>query len=215
MKTYITTDVSGLLVSYYHDAVHGPRRLSIPDPDYVRRQIPDPNHVPRKVEVLLVDGSTALIDDPSDVAPLIDDPTDHPPLIDGGPNLDTRIPPTAVEITDAQYRELLDNQGLRKVVLAADGAVSIEAYTPPPPSPEEVRSRIAPISAWQARKALTAAGLRQQIEDAIAIAPLDVRDAWEYATEFRRNDPVLVGMAAQLGLTDEQLDDLFRVGATL
>jgi len=39
--------------------------------------------------------------------------------------------------------------------------------------------------------------------------------AWEYATEVRRDSPMVQAMAQQLGLTDEQVDDLFRQAAAI
>jgi hypothetical protein len=39
--------------------------------------------------------------------------------------------------------------------------------------------------------------------------------SWEYASEFYRDDPLLVAMAPMLGLSDEQIDTLFNEGAKL
>jgi hypothetical protein len=38
---------------------------------------------------------------------------------------------------------------------------------------------------------------------------------WEYATEFLRTDPLIASIGAVLGLTDEQIDDLFTTAAAL
>lgn len=38
---------------------------------------------------------------------------------------------------------------------------------------------------------------------------------WEYATEFKRNHPLVPGVAAALGWNDEQLDDLWAYAITL
>jgi hypothetical protein len=67
----------------------------------------------------------------------------------------------------------------------------------------------------QIRKALTAAGLRTAVEAAVAAAPQDVRDDWEYSLAVHRANPLLNQMATQLGMTSEQVDDLFRAAATL
>ncbi len=71
------------------------------------------------------------------------------------------------------------------------------------------------VTPRQLRKALNAAGLRATVEAAVAAAPQDVRDEWEYALEIRRDYPLMTAMAAQLGMTDAQLDDLFRAAAQL
>lgn len=73
----------------------------------------------------------------------------------------------------------------------------------------------AAISAVQARLALNRAGLREAAETAIAQADQDVRDLWEYAATLHRDHPVLRALAAAVGLTDAQLDDLFIQAATL
>jgi hypothetical protein len=39
--------------------------------------------------------------------------------------------------------------------------------------------------------------------------------SWEYASEFYRDDPLLVAMAPMLGLSDEQIDQLFNEGAKI
>lgn len=41
------------------------------------------------------------------------------------------------------------------------------------------------------------------------------RIKWEFASEVRRDDQLVAGMAAALGLTSEQLDQLFITAATL
>ncbi|MBG23760.1 MAG: hypothetical protein CMF22_10595 [Idiomarinaceae bacterium] len=69
----------------------------------------------------------------------------------------------------------------------------------------------AQVSAFQARAALNSAGLRDQVETLMNDPNTDqtVKDAWEYATTFKRNSPTVLALANDLGLTDEQLDDLF------
>ena len=42
-----------------------------------------------------------------------------------------------------------------------------------------------------------------------------VRVTWEYSVEFQRNNPVLTSMAPVLGLTSEQVDQLFILANTL
>lgn len=73
----------------------------------------------------------------------------------------------------------------------------------------------APLSAWQVRKVLNQFGLRAQVESAIATADDNTKDAWVYANEYQRNDPLLNGMASMLGMTAAQVDSMFIVGVTL
>ena len=100
----------------------------------------------------------------------------------------------------------------------ADGAIFergpdyIEVFTgsdiPKRPVPDSVTPR-------QIRLALNAAGLRSTVESAVSAGSQDITDWWEYALEIERNHQLINGMAAQLGITDKQLDDLFRLAATL
>lgn len=82
-----------------------------------------------------------------------------------------------------------------------DGAVEI--YQPPPLS----------ITPLQARRALRAAGLLGAVNGWIANQAEEVQEAWEYCVEVRRDDALIAGAAAALGLTEAQVDDLFRTAA--
>ena len=83
---------------------------------------------------------------------------------------------------------------------------------PQPPAPPPVPLSITPL---QARRALLAANLLDDVETLMESAPREARLAWEYAIEVRRDDVTLETMATALNLTSEQIDDLFRAGALL
>jgi hypothetical protein len=85
-------------------------------------------------------------------------------------------------------------------------------FLPPPPPPVSVPPAITPL---QARRALRAAGLLDAVNAWIATQPDDAQEAWEYCIEVRRDSPLIAGAQEGLGLTDEQVDDLFRQGAAL
>ena len=57
---------------------------------------------------------------------------------------------------------------------------------------------------WQIRKKLNKEGLREAVEAYVASeqATQDEKDAWEFATEFREDNPLLVNAALLLGITD-------------
>jgi hypothetical protein len=100
----------------------------------------------------------------------------------------------------------------RGMVLAEDGA-SLRL-----PTSEEIASLVPPVtvSPWQFRKALNHLGLRQQVEDAVsASTDQNLKDGWEFATEFRRNDALVVSMGYALGKTDSEMDQLFELAASL
>ena len=77
-----------------------------------------------------------------------------------------------------------------------------------PPVPEQVSPR-------QIRQALTRAGLRTAVEYAVSQSDQDIKDWWDYSTVFERHNPQVIAMAAALGVTDAQVDDLWRLGGTL
>jgi len=66
------------------------------------------------------------------------------------------------------------------------------------------------VSRFQAMAAIMDAGLLAGVNLALAGAGPLAQLAWAEATEFRRNSPTIAGLAAGLGLTDIQIDDLFR-----
>lgn len=71
------------------------------------------------------------------------------------------------------------------------------------------------VSPLQARRALRAAGLLQQVEAAVSAADEDTRGAWQYALTIERRDSALTRIAAQMGVSQAQIDDLFRSAASL
>lgn len=71
------------------------------------------------------------------------------------------------------------------------------------------------VSPRQIRQALTAAGVRDQVELSIANGTQDLQDWWEFATQFEEQHPEVIGMAANLSLTDAQRHDLFVLAASL
>ncbi|MGA1860316.1 hypothetical protein VH569_30400 [Azospirillum sp. 11R-A] len=84
----------------------------------------------------------------------------------------------------------------------------IEAAKPPVP---------VTVTNFQARAALLAAGLFDQVNDALLALPANstARQAWEYANELTRNGTLVNSMAETLGLTSAQLNDLFRQAVTI
>lgn len=74
------------------------------------------------------------------------------------------------------------------------------------------------ITSRQGKRALVAAGLHDPALAAIEALTEPARTLalidWN-APSWTRTDPTLVGMAAALGITSEQLDDLFAQAATL
>ena len=95
-------------------------------------------------------------------------------------------------------------------------------------SPDEVEAHINPpaavyvprrVTMRQARLALHAAGLLGQVETAIDALPepsrTEARIEWDFGSEVFRERDLVKMLGASLGLTSEQMDDLFITAATL
>ena len=76
------------------------------------------------------------------------------------------------------------------------------------PVPQQVTMR-------QARLALLSAGLLDDVEMVIAAAGREAQLEWEYAAVVERSNPAVAAVQQQHGLTDAQIDDLFREAAKL
>lgn len=75
------------------------------------------------------------------------------------------------------------------------------------------------VTMRQARLALLQNGMLTQVNDAVAGMPGAAGDAarieWEFSSTVERNRPLVQSLIGALGLTESQLDDLFRLAATL
>lgn len=71
------------------------------------------------------------------------------------------------------------------------------------------------VSMRQARLALLQAGLLTQINNAVDAGSEADKITWEYATEVHRNDALVTNLSSALNLTEQQLDDLFTLAASL
>lgn len=93
------------------------------------------------------------------------------------------------------------------------------AFVNPPGPVEQENPPVAgvpqAVSRFQARAALHLAGLLTAVEAHMTDPGTDMlaRLAWTDAQEFRRQSPTVLNMAVALGLTEQQLDDLFTVAA--
>jgi hypothetical protein len=86
--------------------------------------------------------------------------------------------------------------------------------------PNTPKSSIASVTPRQMRIALVESGISlSTIESMIDSLPEPsqsiTRITWEYSVEFQRNNPLLNSMAPALGLSTEQVDQLFQLALTL
>lgn len=70
------------------------------------------------------------------------------------------------------------------------------------------------ITPLQARKALRAAGYKSAVDAYVATLSEEDQEEWEYATAVERTHPVIVNGGAALGLTSDQIDQLFIQAAS-
>ncbi len=71
------------------------------------------------------------------------------------------------------------------------------------------------IPAWKGKAALREAGLLAAVEAAVAAAEGRVQDAWVGASEWSRDSEFLSDLGATLGLSAEQIDQMFREAAAM
>lgn len=84
-----------------------------------------------------------------------------------------------------------------------------EPYVPPPAPP------VTQVTMRQARLALSQAGLLATVQAAVAQADEATKIEWEFASDIKRDWPTLVALQPVLGMTDQQIDELFALAATL
>ena len=72
------------------------------------------------------------------------------------------------------------------------------------------------VTMRQARLALLQSGLLTTVTEAITASTDEaLKIEWEYATDVRRDWTSLIALTEELGMTSEQLDDLFILANTL
>jgi len=108
------------------------------------------------------------------------------------------------EYDDADVLTTKIENEINYVELKAEYTIEIEDYNPVPTS----------VSPMQIRLALNQLGLRQIIEDAVASGSQDLKDMWEFATEFKRDYPLIIQLGIDLEITPEEIDNIFRLAGT-
>lgn len=79
------------------------------------------------------------------------------------------------------------------------------AWTIPPIDVAAIR-----VKPWPLRMALNQLGLRQQVEDAVAASTdQETKDAWQWASEFARSHPLVVGFGPLLNKSPAEVDQVF------
>ena len=100
---------------------------------------------------------------------------------------------------------LSDGQIPNQVQEWLDEGNAISPYVAPP-SPQ-----VTQVTAYQAKIQLSRSGLYDSVVTTVNTSDNpELKIAWEVATSFERNSPFILALQPELGLTDEQVDDLFQ-----
>lgn len=95
-----------------------------------------------------------------------------------------------------------------------EGNHPTEIYEPPIIIEQHVPQS---VTMRQARLAMLNAGILHLVDDAIAAMPSPDKEAaqinWEYASEIARNDTMIGALALSLGMTEQNVDELFIVAS--
>jgi hypothetical protein len=90
-----------------------------------------------------------------------------------------------------------------------------------PFTPEEIEAAILQkrtgmvCGPWQLRQALRATGNYELIKTAMETADELTKEAWEYASEYKRLDPLVEGLRLALGVSHEDVDAIFVMAGGL
>jgi hypothetical protein len=133
-----------------------------------------------------------------------------------------------VEALNAAFAQLLEDLSAEQQAVAAAEAARNAAIAERDATASELAalraqieadaaSAAASVPAHHLRRALRDAGLRDQVEALIASLPTDhaLRDDWEYAPHIRRDALGIEQVRQALGLTNDQVDEIFRAAAAV
>lgn len=114
--------------------------------------------------------------------------------------------------------QVVDGSGRKINVIEWDGVspLTIPDHTIVPDDGSPIWTPVPnSVSPLQARKALRILGLMPSVKAFLANADEEIVEAWEFATAIDRDNAVLALAAQELGMNSDQVDDLFRMAATL
>jgi len=131
-------------------------------------------------------------------------------------NLDGTVSTTTVQYTDDQGTiwTVPLGSGNRLETLMDAWIAQGNAVVPADPVPVVIPQSVTP---FQAKAALLSAGYMPQVNALMAdptTPPMYVL-AWNEASVFNRESPTVLALAAKLGMTSAQLDQLFTQAATI
>jgi hypothetical protein len=117
-----------------------------------------------------------------------------------------KAPDNSLHFIEPEFAHLLPEGS---IPITEEEAEALRPLPPPPPP------SIEPISPRQIRMALTRVGLRTLVESAVATGNQDLKDWWEFSTSFERLNPQVIAMGEALEQSQQDLDNLWSLGATM
>ncbi|MFY8164324.1 MAG: hypothetical protein ACOVKC_08820 [Brevundimonas sp.] len=120
------------------------------------------------------------------------------------------LPAFLVGLADVSLADLpaaLDPGAVVQLGLTNTGYLPVDV-----PDPVVVPAK---VSMMQAQLALAGAGLLDDVETAIAGADTVTQIYWRTASDLHRQHPLVLTLAGALGLTSEQVDDLFIAAVSI
>ena len=113
---------------------------------------------------------------------------------------------TELQYSNIRWGDSRQKPSWETLVAIADGFAAADL---------QARREVLRCGALQFRKALRQLGKMDAVKAYVETADEETQEAWEYATEFRRLDPFIVQGMAALGVSDEEVDDVFELAVTL
>jgi hypothetical protein len=71
------------------------------------------------------------------------------------------------------------------------------------------------VGPYQIRKALRDAGLIDQVQAFADAADVEIQEAWQHSTEFKRLDPMILAALDSLGIDEDTADQLFECAKSI
>jgi len=145
------------------------------------------------------------------------------------------LSPTPQPPHDPATQRVTEGQPVRQQVRNADGTFRaddpdtpedearrwVQTWIVTDKTPEEIAAELATwragmsVTPLQIRRALLAQGLLDDVTAFVEQADLERRMAWEYAVQIDRDNALIAAAAEAIGATSEDVDNLFRLAATL
>lgn len=119
------------------------------------------------------------------------------------------LPPELMGLADVSLMDLEAAIGVPAATQLGYLNTGFTLVVDPPPIPEGMVSKV---------QLFLAAFQLSILDDLIAgqgVLPTELRIIWDWTTYFYREQPLILAIAAQIGLDDAALDDLFALAATM